>query len=118
MTREIAPETWSEYFEWLSKELPGAPVSISTVAPAGPSGVEARDLALLTLTYDLRDDVFEVAATRGGRNLASTVRHMVDHPEHVYVDRDVMLAPITIEDDARDGSRTVITIEDEPELSD
>lgn len=116
MTREIAHETWSEYFEWLSKELPGAPVSISTVAPSGPEKLEARNLALVTLGYDLREDVFEVAATRGGPYPPSALHHMVNHPERVSVDSEVMLAPITIEVDARDGVRTVITIEDEPEL--
>ncbi len=118
MTREIAREGWSEYFEWLTKELPGAPVSISTVGSSGREELEARSLALLTLAYDLREDVFEVAATRGGPHPPSTLRHIVKHPERVSVDSDVMLAPITIEVDARDGARTVIAIEDEPELAD
>src|SRR3974377_1543662 len=109
-TREIEPETWSEYFDWLSKELLNSPVTIEIVAPSDPPAVEARDLALLTLAYDYREDVFEVAAARGGSHLPSTLRHLVDHPEHVFVDSQVMLAPITIAVDGRDGVRTVITI--------
>ena len=117
MTREIQQEQWSEYFDWLSKELLHAQVSISIVAPREPEKVQAGGLSLLALAYDGREDVFELAATRGGPHPPSTLRHMVNHPERVSVDSEVMLAPITIEVDARDGVRTVIKIEDEPELS-
>jgi hypothetical protein len=115
--REISRDTWSEYFCWLSKELHDAPVSIETLAPATAPSVQARDLALLALAYDRRDDVFEVAATRGGAGLPSTLRHLVEHPEHVFIDSQVLLAPITIAVDDRDGVRTVVRIEDEPGLS-
>src|SRR5437764_2052463 len=114
--REIAPETWSEYFDWLTKELLHAPVSIEVVPPSDPPAVEAHDLALLTLTYDRRDDVFEVAAARGGPNLPSTLRHLVDHPQRVFFDSQVMLAPLAIAVDGGDGVRTVIKIEDEAKL--
>jgi hypothetical protein len=116
-TRELAPETWSEYFDWLTKELLHAPVSIEIVVPPESPMVEARRLALLSLAYDRRDDVFEVAAARGGPHLPSTLRHLVDHPERVSVDSQAMLAPITIAVDGRDGVRTVITIEDEAEFT-
>jgi len=114
--REIAPDAWSEYFDWLSKELLNAPVSIEIIPPSDPPAVEARNMALLNLAYDRRGDVFEVAAASGGPHLPSTLRHLVDHPEHVFVDSQVMLAPLTIAVDGRDGVRTVITIDDVPEF--
>jgi Family of unknown function (DUF5335) len=116
-TREIEPENWGEYFDSLSKELLNAPVSIEIVAPSDPPTTEARNLALLTLAYDRRRDVFEVAAGRGGPHLPTTLRHLVDHPEHVYVDSPAMLAPLTIAVDGRDGVRTVIRIEDQPDFA-
>jgi Family of unknown function (DUF5335) len=117
ITREIEHETWSEYFDWLTKELLNSPVTIEIVAPSNPPAVEARDLALLALAYDHRDDVFEVAAARAGPHLPSTLRHLVDHPEHVFVDSQVMLAPLTIAVDGRDGVRTVISIGSDAEFA-
>jgi hypothetical protein len=115
--REIAHDSWSEYFDWLSKELLNAPVSIEIATPQGPPAVEAKDLALQTLAYDRRSDVFEVAAARGGPRLPSTLRHLVDHPQRVLVDSELMLAPITIAVDGADGVRTLIEIQREAEFT-
>jgi hypothetical protein len=116
-TRELARETWAEYFDALSKELLNAPVSIEVIATPGPPVVEAAHLALLALSYDPRDDTFEVAAARGGPRVPSVLRHLVDHPEGVSVDSQTMLAPMTIAVDGPDDVRTVITIEYQPEIT-
>ncbi|MGZ4255188.1 MAG: DUF5335 family protein [Solirubrobacteraceae bacterium] len=115
--RELAQETWSEYFDALSKELLNAPVSIEVIASPGPPVVEAERLALLALTYDRRDDVFEVAVARGGPHLPSVLRHMVDRPARIQVDSQTMLAPVTIAVDGPDDVHTVITIQSEPEIT-
>jgi Family of unknown function (DUF5335) len=115
--RELAYETWDEYFDAVSRELLNAPVSIQIIAAGGPSRVEADRLALQNLTYDRRGDVFEVAAARGGPHLPCVLRHMVDHPQRVAVDSRVMLAPMTISVDGRDGRRTVITIARDPDIT-
>ena len=109
--RELAHEAWDEYFDWLSKELLNAPVTIEVSSASTPRTIEARRLALQALSYDRRSDVFEVAAARGGPRLPSSLRHLVDHPSHVYVDSDTMLAPMTIAVDGGDGVRTLIRIE-------
>jgi Family of unknown function (DUF5335) len=109
--RELAHEAWDEYFTSLSKELLNAPISIEICSPTRPSTIEARRLALQALSYDRRDDVFEVSAARGGPRLPSSLRHLVDHPAHVYVDSDTMLAPMTIAVDGSDGVRTLIRVE-------
>lgn len=117
VTRELARETWSEYFDALSTELLNAPVSLEIVGGPGPPLIEASHLALLALTYDRRDDVLEIAAARGGPHLPSVLRHMVNHPEHVSVDSQTMLAPVTIAVDGPNAVRTVITIEHDPEMT-
>jgi hypothetical protein len=114
-TRELASDTWSEYFDALSRELLHAPTSIEVVDPSGPGSVEARHLALHVLTYDRRDDVFEVAVAKGGPRLPGVLRHLVDHPTRVSVDNHTMLAPMTIAVDGRDGLRTMIRIEHDPD---
>ena len=41
-TRELASETWAEYFDALSRELLHAPTSIEVVGPSGPASIEAK----------------------------------------------------------------------------
>jgi len=115
-TRELASETWAEYFDALGRELLHAPTSIEVGDPSGPACVEVTHLALHALTYDHRDDVFEVAVARGGPHLPGVLRHLVDHPARVVVDNHTMLAPMTIAVDGPDGIRTTIRIEYDPDL--
>jgi hypothetical protein len=114
--RELASETWSEYFDALGRELLHAPTSIEVGEPSGPASVEARRLALHALTYDRRDDVFEVAVAQGGPRLPGVLRHLVDHPTRVAVDNHTMLAPMTIAIDGLDGLRTMIRIDRDPDV--
>jgi Family of unknown function (DUF5335) len=115
-TRELASETWAEYFDALGRELLHAPTTIEVLDPSGPANVEARHLALHTLTYDRRDDVFEVAVAQGAPHQPGVLRHLVDHPARVAVDNRTMLAPMTIAVDGRDGLRTMIWIEPGPDV--
>jgi len=80
---EIVHETWFEYFDAASRELFNAPVSIEIETPPWPPQTEVDRLALQLLTYDRRNDVFEVAAAQGGPHLPGVVRHMVDHPQRI-----------------------------------
>lgn len=116
-TRELAHEAWSEYLEALSKELLDAPVSIEIIRAPEPPVVQADRLALQALTYDRRNDVFEIAAARGTPRLPAMLRHLVDHPARIAVDSHTLLAPLSIAVDGQDGVRTVITIEREPEFT-
>jgi multidrug efflux pump subunit AcrA (membrane-fusion protein) len=119
-SRELSHETWSEYFDAVNLEMPGAEVSIEIIPRPGRSQIEAGRLALQALTYDRRGDVIEVAlarAGRGGTQVPRVLRHIVDRPARVAVDSPVLLAPMTIAVDASDGARTVIRIAREPEPS-
>ena len=115
--RELAYETWAEYLDAVSKELLNADVSIEIIEGAEPALVEARSLALQAVGYDRRDDVFEIAAARGGPRLPSVLRHVVDHPARIAVDSWTLLAPMTISVDDRDGVRTVVKIAASPAFS-
>jgi hypothetical protein len=98
--RDLAPDTWAEYLDALSKEFMNAPVSIEIVDVSGRPTIEVSHLDLHALSYDGRDDVFEVAVAR--RN------------GHVTIDSWTMLAPMTITVYRRDGVRTLIRIEGDP----
>lgn len=108
-TFELAPEKWSRYFDEVGTELLNADVSIEVIA-AGERQLETSSLALQTLCYDRRDDVFEVAAAHGTARLPSVVRHLVDHPQRITVDSTAM-APTCITVDDREDVRTVVRIE-------
>jgi Family of unknown function (DUF5335) len=110
VTRELAPERWSGYLDSITDDLRNAPISIEIMDAEHPPLLAARGLALQLLTYDRRDDVFEVAAARGGPRLPSMLRHLIDHPVRVEVNSMTSLAPTRIVVDARDGVRTVIRI--------
>jgi hypothetical protein len=112
-TRDLAPETWSEYFDAVSRELMNAPVSMETVDASDPPTIEASHLDLHALTYDRRDDTFEVAVARRSAHVP-VLRYLVDKPERVTVDSWTMLAPLTITVYGRDGVRTQIRIESDP----
>ncbi len=109
-TRELAPDGWSRYLDSITDDLRNAPISIEIIDGEHPPMVAATGLALQLLTYDRRDDVFEVAAARGGPHLPSMLRHLIDHPVRVEVNSMTSLAPTRIVVDAQDGLRTVIRI--------
>ncbi|HUO72494.1 MAG TPA: DUF5335 family protein [Solirubrobacteraceae bacterium] len=114
--RELARETWSQYFDALSKELLHAPVSIEIEGPDEPMVAVSR-MALLALAYDRRGDVFEVSAARGGPHTPSVLRHLIDRPARVSVDSQTILAPRMIAVDGSDNVRTIIRIAAEGAIS-
>ena len=109
-TTDLLRERWSEYLDAITDELLNEMVSITVIDPTSPPALEANRLALQGLSYDRRNDVFEVAAARGGPHLPSVLRHFVDHPTRIAVDGPGSLAPTLIEIDDADGVRTTITI--------
>lgn len=115
--RELHSDAWSDYLDAVSRELLHAPVTIEVDTGEERPLREADRLALQAVSYDRRDDVFEVTAARGGPHLPSVVRHLVSHPRRLEVDSPSMLAPMLIAVDAEDGTRTTVRIAREPELS-
>jgi Family of unknown function (DUF5335) len=109
-TRDLVRESWSAYLETISEALLNETVSIEVIESPTPPLVEASRLALQVLTYDRRNDVFEIAAARGGPHLPSVLRHWVEHPTRIAVDSPTTLAPSTIVVENAGGGRTVIRI--------
>lgn len=109
-TQELARESWSEYFDLISDELLNRAISIEIVESPNPPVVEAKGLALQLLTYDRRDDVFEVAAARGSPTLPSVLRHLIDHPTRIEIDSLTSLVPTAIAVTGGDGVRTLVRI--------
>jgi Family of unknown function (DUF5335) len=110
-TREVAREIWSRYFDSLSDELLNHAISIEIVESPNRTVVQAKGLALQLLTYDRRDDVFEVTAAQGSPTVPRVLRHLVDHPTRIEIDSPALsLVPTTIAVTGGDGVRTVVRI--------
>jgi Family of unknown function (DUF5335) len=115
-TRALVREAWSEYLDAVSAELVNAPVSIEVMGDPGPPVLEARRLALHTLSYDDRDDVFELAVSYSdGTHVPGVFHRLVDHPRRIETDSHTLLAPMTIGVDGQDGLRMVVRIDSAPE---
>ena len=109
-TRELPRERWADYLQDVTGEMRNVAVVIEVSDPIIGPGVAARRLALQALAYDRRDDVFEVAAARGGPHLPAVLRHMVEHPTRIEVDSLAAFDPTLISVTGQDGARTVIRI--------
>ena len=114
---ELPRQTWGPYFDGVSQELFNAEVAIEIIEAAGTKRPQLAGLALQALTYDRRDDVFEVAAARGTAHLPSVVRHVVDQPERIAIDGSNGIAPTLIAIDDRGGIRTLVRISRPADLS-
>ncbi|MGA2929281.1 MAG: DUF5335 family protein [Solirubrobacteraceae bacterium] len=112
-TRELAREGWANYFDSITEDLRNRIVSIEIIDAPNPPVYEARRMALRLLTYDRRDDVFEVAVAQGGPRLPRVLRHRVDSPTRIEVDSATSLAPTRIEVTGGEGVRTVLRIQNE-----
>lgn len=109
-TRELPHESWAEYLQEVTLELRNRPVTVEVTTPSHKPAVEASRMALQTLMYDRRDDVFEVSAAHGGPRLPTVLRHLVDHPVRIEVNGPPAITPnvISVVDDA--GVETVVRI--------
>ena len=76
-TRKLETNEWGSYFDRASKELTTRTVSIEVASLAIGDQIEVETVQLRGLTYDHKDDIFEVST--------SAVDHMIDHPAEIYV---------------------------------
>ncbi len=120
VTRELPRDSWAAYLEQLTIELHNMPVTIVVADPRMEEtvpGVEARHMALQTLAYDRRADVFEVSAAQGGPHLPTVLRHLVDHPKRIEVDGPVAITPRMISVLGQADVQTVVRISPEGAFS-
>lgn len=116
-TTEVHPADWSGFFERVMSELPTMWVTIEVEAPAIGHQIEARDLVLEGLNYDLRDDTFEIVAFHPGPTSRAVLRHMIEHPARINVDSPTGILPTAIDIESREGIRTLVRLHGAPALS-
>ena len=71
---------WHSYFDSVSETLRGKPVEIRIVGSQLGNQVQGEKLPLTGLTYDQKDDVFEIGT--------QSIDQMVRRPKAVYIDAE------------------------------
>jgi uncharacterized protein DUF5335 len=78
--RKLDKTQWHPYLDHLTKSLIGKSAEIEVASLALGDQIEAKQLPLLGITYDPKDDVLEV--------LLDGVDHMIHHPRELYLDEE------------------------------
>ncbi len=77
-TVELKKESWSGYFEQLTRALEGKQALIEVGALPIGNQVAVKWLALLGITYDHKDDLLDLDL--------GEIEHVIQHPASIYVE--------------------------------
>jgi hypothetical protein len=77
-TQKLEASGWQAYFDKVSRVIIGQHTEIEIARLALGAQIEAKWLLLTGLTYDSKDDLFEVAT--------DTVDHLIRQPKEIYVE--------------------------------
>lgn len=81
-TKQIPRSEWSSYFEAFTRkhvnDRTSETVTIEVLSPELGDQVEARDVPLLGITYDSKDDILDVF-------VGDTLDHLIFTPRDIYV---------------------------------
>jgi hypothetical protein len=101
--RKLDRQEWKSYFERISKLIEGRQAEIEVASLKLGDQIAAEWPPLLGLTYDPKDDVFEVAL--------DGIDHLIEHPREIYVDgNSVELNALEVVD--AEGVRQIVKLRD------
>jgi len=106
-TRKLERSEWQRYFDGVAKHLPSMRVGISIMGEDIGVQLENENSALLGISYDSNDQVFEVATP--------SVSHRISHPKEIFV-REEAGRLSSVEVIAQDGTKEVIELRPLPSL--
>ncbi|WP_456401547.1 DUF5335 domain-containing protein [Persephonella sp.] len=99
--RKLEKSEWENYFDSLSKKLGAKEVQIEIINEEIGDQIETWWQNLTGLSYDPKDNDFEVAAERHD--------HLIHNPVEIYVDEDVDGVK-TVEVIQEDGTKHIIKL--------
>jgi hypothetical protein len=106
-TRKLERSEWRQYFDGVAKHLPSMRVGISILGQQSGVQVENDNSALLGISYDPKDDAFEVATP--------SISHRISHPEEIFVrEQGGQLSSVEVVD--QDGNKEIIELRALPSL--
>jgi hypothetical protein len=102
--RKLDKKEWRPFFDFVSKMMLGKEAEIEVTSLKLGDQIEAEWLPVHGLTYDPRDDVFEVAL--------EGIDHLIPSPREIYIeDGGEMLSSVEIVDAA--GNKQIVKLKDE-----
>ena len=76
-TKRLDREKWASFFDQISKGIGAKQVTVEVASPSLGDQTATHGVSLSALSFDARNDVFEISVT--GLN------HMVQRPTEIYV---------------------------------
>ena len=100
-TLKLERSEWQRYFDEVAKGLPSMRVGMSILGDDIGAQLETEDSALLGMSYDSKDEVFEIAT--------SSVSHRVERPTEIYVHEKAGTLS-SVEVVAQDGTKQIVEL--------
>jgi Family of unknown function (DUF5335) len=103
MAKQLEKSQWREYFDRMSKALVGKRAEIEVASLPLGDRIMAEWLPLLGISYDPKDDIFEIAL--------EGVDHLIPKPREVYVEENGLeLSSLEVID--AEGTHQIIVLKD------
>jgi hypothetical protein len=106
-TRKLERSEWQRYFDEVAKHLPSMRVGVSILGDEIGAQVETENGALLGISYDSNDEVFEIATP--------SISHRVANPKAIYVQEEGGTLS-SIEVIAQDDTKQIVQLRQLPSL--
>jgi hypothetical protein len=103
-TRDIARESWKEFFDGFSRRHQAWLVDVEVLGSDIGAQLEAEDLPLEGISADHNNKDISIALLRDGK----VIEHFVTKPERVRVEEEGG-AEVAIEIDSSSGPTTIVT---------
>ncbi len=105
---QIELSRWSEYLAELSRQAEGYSASIEVMSDELGYQVEARNVPLSEITFDLREGISISVGSESPKS-AVALRHVIGSPRGVEV-TDAPGVPSALMIDGDDGTRTLVRL--------
>lgn len=106
-TRKLESSEWQQYFDEVAKRLPSMRVGVSVLGDDIGVQPTTENSALLGMSYDSKDEVFEIAT--------ANISHRVVKPKEIYV-REQAGTLSSIEVIAQDDTKQIVELRPLPSL--
>jgi hypothetical protein len=115
-TQTLPRDTWTTYFDTLSKDLGTTIVTIEAVGKDIGDQLAADHLVLTGITYDHKDDILVIGVDAPGGD-PEEYEHVVDKPQAIMVATgDPDGPPLVIDVEDAEGRHHIVSLELAPEL--
>ena len=120
-TQEIPMEQWTVFFNGMSRQHEGEPVTIEIQGPQVGTMPMARQVPFMGIAFDPKDSVGEeievfvsLSPDQSGPQPGPHLMHAINHPSRVQVVRVDDGSEVALQIETADGPATVVRFEPAP----